>query len=115
MKKIKDLKFNYHDEDRDLSVFRYHEPKFEKNTDKNDEIFVKWVLRNVKMMSGKKLNEDEKYNACSLYLNNKNNLSLNEKLHPMLWLNISPTTCDELRDNEIAIDISDAISKNFLN
>lgn len=115
MKKIKDLKYkNPRGEIKDLSVFRYHKPRFEKSQSKNDDIFVKWVLSTIKRMTNTELMEGEKFNACSLYLNDKNNKELNKKMNPMVWLNISPTTCDELSDNEIAIDMKDVITREII-
>jgi len=74
----------------------------------NDEKFVKWVMKQL-IDTEQILKRKQNYNACALYLNEKNLKELNEKLTPMTWLNFSPTTAEELPDNLLGIDINKVI------
>ena len=66
-----------------------------KNKNKNDEKFIKWLIW--------LLDKYDSKDATIVYANTRINDYLNKHLSPMTWLNYSPTTDDNLADNEIMV------------
>jgi len=75
---------------------------------KNNDKFVKWVMKTLKD-TGQILKEKQNYNSCCLYLNKKNLDKLNDLLDPMVWLNFSPTTSTALNDDQLGIDLKNVV------
>lgn len=69
----------------------------------NNENFVSWILNQLREICD---NEDKKYNATSIYMNKKNLDKLQKHLDSMVWLNYSPTECDDLQNGEYGVDLT---------
>ena len=61
------------------------------------------------------LESNNQYDATSLYLNTKNLNKMHKYLPPMIWLNYSPTTCDELKNDEIGVEMSRVLADEKIN
>jgi len=80
-------------------------PGKRKIEDKNTQTFVNWIIKQLKQ-TGVKVEQTNQYDSTSLYLNTHNLERLRKYLPSMVWMNYSPTTCDELKNNEIAVNLS---------
>lgn len=77
----------------------------------NGEKYAKWVIDTLEKFYSK--TDNEKYNACCIYMN-KNNIDIMHKyLEPMTWLNLSPTEYDKLGDDEFGIDLSEIVQQRI--
>ncbi len=76
-----------------------------KRTMDNSERFIHW-LTNVLLTvcDTKEVPTGHKLNALCVYMNQKNIEFLHLHIDKYVWLDISPKCCDELADNEFAID-----------
>lgn len=103
----------------DLSVFEFNfndlkMKKLRKNSSfktksTNVENFVEWILKTLSDLYEKK--DKERYNACSIYMNDNNIEKLHDYLDPVTWLNFSPTNCNDLTDDEYGIDIKTIVEE----
>lgn len=74
----------------------------------NSDKFVKWVMKHLKD-TGKTVNPSQNYNACALFLNQKNLDKLHDLLDPMVFLNFSPTTSAALPHDLLGIDPNEVV------
>jgi len=68
----------------------------------NYENYAKWIIQELSKIDNRK-----KFNACCIYMNNKNIMKLHSRLDAMTWLNISPCELDDLADDQYAVDLSE--------
>lgn len=71
--------------------------------EKNDHKFIHWVMK-VLAEYVECPPKGKKWNALAIYMNHKNNMILHDCLSPMVWLDISPKECEDLKDNEYGVD-----------
>jgi hypothetical protein len=74
----------------------------------NNDKFTGWVLKQLKK-TGQTLEQGQNYNACALYLNEKNLQKLNKLIDPMVYLNYSPVTSNNLPNNILGISLKDVL------
>lgn len=78
--------------------------------EKNSMNFVRWIINQLKS-TGIEVKNTNQYNACALYMNTHDLNKLHKYMSPMIWLNYSPTTCDELKNGEIGVEMSEVIAR----
>ncbi len=106
-KELKVINFNF----PEMKVLRKNSSF--KTKQNNVDSYVNWVLDILRSFHGKELEKGEQFNACCLYTNKKNVDLLHKYLEPMTWLNYSPTECNELKDDELGIDVSEITQKRI--
>jgi len=107
--------------DKELIIKKFSFPemkKLRKNSSyrtksDNAENYANWTISVLKEEAGKELSSNEQFNACSIYMNKKNIELLHDYLEPMTWLNYSPAECNELKDDELGIDLSSIIKERI--
>ena len=91
---------------------KYFFPSTRYVEEKNSEKLVNWILKQLKS-TGIKVEDNNQYDATSLYLNTKNLDKMHKYLPPMVWLNYSPTTCDDLKDNEVGVEMARVVAEKL--
>lgn len=81
-----------------------------KKIEENANSFINWIMEKLQIYHGAPVSGWE-YNACCLYLNNNNLKTLQTYLAPMDYLNYSPREDNNLKNNELGIDLNDIITK----
>jgi len=76
----------------------------------NFENYTNWAIKELSLIS----QNNKKLNACCIYMNTNNTMKLWSCLDAMTWLNISPTECNDLQDNQYAIDLSELYTDDAL-
>ena len=97
----------------DIGMKKVHKNN-RKTFNKNIEIFSKnideysnWVINILSNLYKKK--DNERYNACSIYMNDKNIEKLHKYMDPVAWLYFAPTNCNELNNNEFGVDMESIV------
>jgi len=82
-----------------------------RHADKNAEKYIAWIMKILK--NEKTIKDGYEYSSLAIYANSYVIEKLHNYLYPMAWLNYSPTTCDELKNNEIGIDLETVLVKKI--
>lgn len=85
--------------------------KGRKKMEENVNSFADWIIKKIQMYHGAP-KHDWEYNACCLYLNNNNLKILQSYLAPIDYLNYSPREDNNLKDNELGIDLNELTTEN---
>ena len=81
----------------------YNTKGIRKKLDDNAEGYIHWLLPVLKSYVPK-LSKGKQWSALCLYMNQNNIDYLHTQLEGGIWLNIAPTCCQELADDEYGID-----------
>ena len=91
----------------------YTSVRIKKILDKNIENYMSWIMETARKIYKKKLKENERFNACAFYMNEKNNRILEKSLRVWDWVCYSPVTLEELSDNEYAVKIKELVQRDI--
>lgn len=82
---------------------RWQSRETQKKLKKNGEAFIHWVV-NLLSLYVSTPPKGKKWNSPAVYMNEKNVNYLESQIDSWLWLNIAPTCCQELGDDEYGVD-----------
>jgi hypothetical protein len=99
------IKFNFR---RTLKFKNYRKQSRKSN---NDVVYTNWVMKTLKNFH-KNLPKNYTYNSQAIYMNEFNIEILHKNMQTWAWVNWSPNTDKDLKNDEYGIDLNSIIYSN---